>query len=1044
MKVVHIADIHWRGLSRHDEYKESFSCFFDKISSMNPDIIYVGGDIVHSKTQGISPELIDSLCWWFTEMSNIAPTHVILGNHDGLVLNKSRQDAITPIIDALDNPNIYLYKDSGVYPTGHDGFEWCVFSCFDEENWKNVKPSKDNISLALFHGAAWGSTTDIDWSIEGDITVDFFDGYDFALLGDIHKQQFLNDKKTIAYCGSTIQQNYGEDTGKGFLFWDIRSKDDFDVEFFEIPHFKPFVTIEWKGSVKETVRESLKYPNDSRFRIKSNTVITQLECKQLQVELKKLKDASEVVFKSESSFDVSKIKTADGLISKENLRDVSTHKKLIREYYRDSNIAEDTFKNLEKLSEKYMSQITDERDILRNCNWQINSLKFDNLFAYGCDNFINFENLPGITGIFGKNTRGKSSIIGSLMYGLFNTTDRGSIKNEYIINSRKQNCSATVELAINADLFNVSRSTVKHHTRKGETYASTSLQVHKIDKKGKIKEDLTEEQRRETEKILKRLIGTSEDFLMTSLASQGEMNTFIKEGATERKRILTKFLDLGVFEKMYDMAKSGSSDLRSKARAYPEIDWDEEIDNIEYSIMESKKKISNVEREIKEKRDIQKNLNIDLAVSDNPDVITLSEIKSQQKIVASIESEISKLEEKNSNLSMQIEEIQEKKLKIDLVKSDFSIETLREKLSIQKNLESTLVEIKHICEKNERELARQKKSIKKLEKVPCGDKFASCMFIKDSHKDKSTIQNQEEIVKDTKSLIKGTEKSLRDIMSERIEEKIDMYAELLNRQSELSVKISSLSVEANNIKNEISQHRTRHIAESAKLKDMSSRVVEGEENPASVIRSRILETEAVISSLDRKRMSLVEKIAALKHQMSSMKKNRKEFEEIRKDLKEYDLFMQAVSKKGIPLQIMMEQLPLINSEISKILQGVTGFTVELEADIDSNSMDIFINYGDSKRIIELASGMEKMMSSLAIRVALINVSSLTKTNMLIIDEGFGALDANNIEACSRLLQSLKKWFRNIIVISHVDAIKDAVDNSLEIIKNEKDTKIYSQ
>ena len=101
-------------------------------------------------------------------------------------------------------------------------------------------------------------------------------------------------------------------------------------------------------------------------------------------------------------------------------------------------------------------------------------------------------------------------------------------------------------------------------------------------------------------------------------------------------------------------------------------------------------------------------------------------------------------------------------------------------------------------------------------------------------------------------------------------------------------------------------------------------------------------------------------------------------------------------------------------------------------------------YGDSRRVIELASGMEKMMSSLAIRVALINVSSLTKTNMLIIDEGFGSLDETNIEACSRLLKSLKKWFRNIVIISHVDAIKDSVDNFLEISKNEKDSKVVSE
>ena len=49
-------------------------------------------------------------------------------------------------------------------------------------------------------------------------------------------------------------------------------------------------------------------------------------------------------------------------------------------------------------------------------------------------------------------------------------------------------------------------------------------------------------------------------------------------------------------------------------------------------------------------------------------------------------------------------------------------------------------------------------------------------------------------------------------------------------------------------------------------------------------------------------------------------------------------------------------------------------------------MDIYINYGDSRRIIECASGMEKMISSLAIRVALINVSSLPKSDILILDD----------------------------------------------------------
>ena len=138
---------------------------------------------------------------------------------------------------------------------------------------------------------------------------------------------------------------------------------------------------------------------------------------------------------------------------------------------------------------------------------------------------------------------------------------------------------------------------------------------------------------------------------------------------------------------------------------------------------------------------------------------------------------------------------------------------------------------------------------------------------------------------------------------------------------------------------------------------------------------------------------------------------------------------------------MSSYLPAINAEIATILHNAVGFTVELEAELSSNDMDIFINYGDSRRVIEVASGMEKLMSSLAIRVALSNVSCISRSNMLIIDEGFGALDPANVEACNRLLSSLKKWFKHILVISHVDAVKDTADSFIEISHDGKNAKI---
>jgi DNA repair exonuclease SbcCD ATPase subunit len=139
----------------------------------------------------------------------------------------------------------------------------------------------------------------------------------------------------------------------------------------------------------------------------------------------------------------------------------------------------------------------------------------------------------------------------------------------------------------------------------------------------------------------------------------------------------------------------------------------------------------------------------------------------------------------------------------------------------------------------------------------------------------------------------------------------------------------------------------------------------------------------------------------------------------------------AFSKNGVSQDVISFALPKINAEISEILDGIAGFTVEIECN-DTNTVEIYLNYGDNRRLIELGSGMEKMISSIAIRVALTNISSLPKSSMLIIDEGFGTLDDNNLEACARLLTNLKSYFKNILVISHVDTIKDIVDNVIDI------------
>ena len=146
-----------------------------------------------------------------------------------------------------------------------------------------------------------------------------------------------------------------------------------------------------------------------------------------------------------------------------------------------------------------------------------------------------------------------------------------------------------------------------------------------------------------------------------------------------------------------------------------------------------------------------------------------------------------------------------------------------------------------------------------------------------------------------------------------------------------------------------------------------------------------------------------------------------------------------MSYRGVPTYIMSRQLPAINAELNSILQDISGFTVEVE--VDERNTDVYINYGDSRRPIECASGMEKMVSSLALRVALTNISSLSKSDMLIIDEGFGSLDSANVEAVTGLLQKLRSWYRLIVLISHVDLVKDCVDDIIEITSFDKNAKV---
>lgn len=112
MKFAHISDTHIKNLKYHYEYKIVFDKLYEELRQNDIDYIIHTGDIAHTKTQ-ISPEFVEMCSEFFKNLAEIAPTYIILGNHDGNLKNSSRQDALSPIVRALNLSNLHLLKDSG-------------------------------------------------------------------------------------------------------------------------------------------------------------------------------------------------------------------------------------------------------------------------------------------------------------------------------------------------------------------------------------------------------------------------------------------------------------------------------------------------------------------------------------------------------------------------------------------------------------------------------------------------------------------------------------------------------------------------------------------------------------------------------------------------------------------------------------------------------------------------------------------------------------------------------------------------------------------
>ncbi len=236
-KVIHCSDIHIKNLLRHDEYAEQLTKFIEKCKEICEPFekdevrIVIAGDLIDQKNN-ITPELITFVSTFIRELENIAKVIVIAGNHDLIVNNLSRKDAISSIFETAAFENAFLLDLELGYQSGYvvdDNITWCLYSIFDNFNKPNIFEAKtenpSNKIVGLYHGMIIGSMLYNGNIVDSGVQGELFEGCDCVMAGDIHKQQNLKrGDVTIVYPSSLIQQNYGETvTQHGFCVWDIET-----------------------------------------------------------------------------------------------------------------------------------------------------------------------------------------------------------------------------------------------------------------------------------------------------------------------------------------------------------------------------------------------------------------------------------------------------------------------------------------------------------------------------------------------------------------------------------------------------------------------------------------------------------------------------------------------------------------------------------------------------------------------------------------------------------------------------------------------------
>lgn len=666
----------------------------------------------------------------------------------------------------------------------------------------------------------------------------------------------------------------------------------------------------------------------------------------------------------------------------------------------------------------------DEENQSQFKKWYIRNIEFSNFLSYGENQKLDFDKLNGIVVVESDppNFGGKTVLtVDLLMFLFFNETTK-TTKAEEIFNrfSNKDRVHVKGEITIDGEDYVIVRNIERKMSKKGEWNVKTELDFFKKLSDGTLL-NFTGEQRRETETFIKTSIGTKEDFLMTILTTGSNLEELLESKPTARGQVLSRFMGLEFLKKKEEVAKEiygefskqKLSNIYSSEQLKDDITTHEEsIGTLTTQIEESQKELTNVEDAITKGKNYRDDMLKKKHTNINQEISRLNPTNTQEEI-NTIDFEkkgyISKInelkvvepsefyhEDKHDEVKEQYNEVYKEIVQIDTEIS--SINKLKSEVEGGIKCEHCGIELMNAAITNSK--------IAELDGLIVQKTTKTTLMQDLSRKEQSFVQLKKEFDEYEKNKLV---KEKYEISVESCDLKMSALKDKLKRWEEIQDKISeNQKIEGQLIKADL------------RLEEL--------EREKTKINSLISGNKVSISSLEEKIENNKKMIVKIKEE--------EEKEKI------YKIYLEAYGKNGVTKIIMKTMMPLINSELQRLMEDSCYFKLEVRIS-DKNEVE-FVQIDNGTGIEKLmisGSGFEKTISSLALRSVMTKICTLPAPDLIVFDEVFGKVSNDNLEMVTEFFLKIKEYFAKIFVISHNPLLQNMSDNVVKIKKENNVSKV---